>query len=104
QAEALGDDALHGTLELRSPSLGPRIWSKLQDLTVYGFVDGASLNIVEPLPAQQSHTAIASVGLGLRARAVDTLTLRLDVGVALRSTIYTAEGDVRVQFSAAYQN
>ncbi len=104
QAEAIGDDALHATLELRSPSFGARLSPKLQDLTVYGFFDGASLNIIDPLPGQQAHTTLASVGVGLRARALETLTLRLDVGVALKPTTYTAEGDVRVQFSAAYQN
>jgi len=104
QAEVIGDDAVHGTLELRSPSLAPRLWDKMQDLTLYGFVDGAGLTIVDPLPGQQSHTTLASVGVGLRARALDTLTLRLDVGMALKSTTYTAQGDVRVQFSAAYQN
>jgi hemolysin activation/secretion protein len=104
QAEALGDNALHTTLELRSPSFGPRLSSKMQDLTVYGFFDGAELAVVDPLPAQQYHMTLASVGIGLRARALDAVTLRLDVGVALKPTIYTSEGEVRVQFSAAYQN
>jgi len=104
QAEALGDDALHTTLEVRSPSFGPRLSSKIQDLTFYGFFDGAELGVVDALPSQQSHTTLASVGVGLRARALDTLTLRLDLGVALKPTIYTSDGEVRVQFSAAYQN
>jgi len=103
QAEAIGDDALHGTLELRSPSFGPRLSSQLQDFTLYAFADAAELSVVDPLPSQQSHTTLASVGVGLRARGWNALTLRLDVGVPLRTTTYTKEGEVRAQFSAAFQ-
>jgi hemolysin activation/secretion protein len=104
QAEVIGDNAAHATFELRSPSVGARLSPNLQDLTLYGFIDGAGVSIVDPLPGQQTHSTLASAGVGLRARAFDSFTLRLDVGVALKPTIYTAEGDVRVQFSAAYQN
>jgi len=103
-AEAIGDNALHATLELRSPSLVPQPSPKIQNVTAYGFLDGAALSLVDPLPGQQSHTTLAGVGVGLRARALDVITLRFDVGVALRPTTYTSEGQVRVYFSAAYQN
>ena len=103
QAEALGDDALHGKLELRAPTLGPAISSQLQDLTPYLFVDGATLTIHDALPGETTRTTLLSAGIGLRARIFDGLTLRSDLGYAFRSTLYTDEGSVRLQFVAAYE-
>jgi hemolysin activation/secretion protein len=55
EAEALGDNGLSGTLELRSPQLSPggfRHW--LRDLRVFAFLDGAKLFVLDPIVDKQT--------------------------------------------------
>src|SRR5262249_48507948 len=102
EAEALGDRAVHGSTELRSPNFsGNSEW--LHDLRLVGFFEGARLWLVDPLPEQQHHFSLASAGIGLRGRAGNTLELLVNVAVPLVSSTYTTAHHVRTQFSAIFR-
>lgn len=81
ESEALGDDALFGTLELRSPSLLKYLggdWAEGDDLRVYAFIDGGVTSIHDALPGQSAGEQLGSIGLGTRGRFFDHLNGSLD--------------------------
>lgn len=81
ESEALGDNALFGTLELRSPSLLKYLgseWDEGDDFRVYAFLDGGVTSIHEALPGQESGEQLGSIGVGTRGRFFDHLNGSLD--------------------------
>ncbi len=98
EAEALGDNALFGTLEVRSPSLLG--WTKRKDneWRLYAFLEGGVLTLREPLPEQESRFTLASAGLGTRVQLFDHFHGSLDVGVPFSSLTLTQAGDVMFTF------
>jgi len=98
EAEALGDSAIFGTLELRSPSLLSR-WEKSgHEWRVYGFVEGGELLVNEVLPEQKRTNDLASFGFGTRLRFFDTLHASLDGAFPLIDATETQAFDFRVNF------
>ncbi len=98
EAEAVGDNGVFGSLELRSPSL-LRWWSdKVGDLRAYGFIEGGALTTYNPLPDQASYFELASIGAGGRIRLLDHLGGSLDVGFPLVTQAHTEPFDPRVTF------
>jgi hemolysin activation/secretion protein len=100
EAETIGDDALHGSLELRGPSL----WSREATGTFiepHLFVDGARLWLRSPLPGQQSQFSLSSAGLGLRVKGDPVVDAALDVAWPFETTNYTEAGHPRLLFSVA---
>src|SRR4030095_16792173 len=95
EAVAVGDNALFGTLELRTPSLlqwergkkkgGEK--EKESDLKsewrLYAFLDVGYLTVNEPLPEQTSRFDLASYGIGSQIRLFDCFHGSVDVGVPL---------------------
>lgn len=102
EAEALGDSAIAGSLELRSPSL-LAWWKGLKEseMRLFGFVDAAYLGINDPLPEQQSRFELASVGFGGRVRLLNHLNGALQVAWPLVDQSSTQAGDVRLLFRVA---
>jgi hemolysin activation/secretion protein len=96
ESEVLGDNALIGSLELRSPSL-PKV-AQIDEWRVYGFVEGGSLTLNDPLPEQQSRFDLASVGGGTRVRLLNYLNGSLDAGVPMISQSSSPAGQVRLTF------
>jgi hemolysin activation/secretion protein len=77
-----GDNALFGSMEFRSPSLlaghvGVNEWR------VYGFFDGGTLTLNQPLPGQISTFNFASYGAGSRLKMYKDLNGSIDVGIPL---------------------
>ncbi len=95
ESEVLGDNALVGSVELRSPS--PKIRG-IDEWRVYGFVDGGVFTLNDPLPEQQSRFNLASVGLGSRIRLLGHLNGSLDAGVPLISQNPTTAGKPLLTF------
>jgi hemolysin activation/secretion protein len=102
EAQQLGDYGVQGTVELRSPYLGPENANSLQDLHMLLFVDGAKLKIHEPLPEQQSSFILSSTGLGMRATAWRSMNLGLDWAWALKDSGSVQKGDSRLHFRLDY--
>lgn len=101
-AEALGDDAATGSLELHSPVFGMQGSRWLQSLYVFGFGDLGGVGLQEPLPSQERWVHLASTGLGLRLDALSGLEGTFDYALPLVTGPYTHRGDGRVDFSVRY--
>ena len=90
-SEQAGDDAIHGTLELRGPQWAS-LNSHLNDLRSVVFVDAAHLRVREPLPGQISSINMESAGFGFRLSAFSDFSLSMDVAWPFKGTVYTAPG------------
>jgi hemolysin activation/secretion protein len=100
EAEALGENAVFGTLEFRSPSLLawlPEKW-KGNDWRVYAFTDAGRLTLHSPLPEQEDTFTLASYGVGTRIRLLDHLNGSLDAGIPLLNLTETRANDLRLTF------
>ena len=101
EATALGDNAVHGTIELRSPSFASTFGERVDDLRALAFVDGAYLRVQDALPQQTDSYQLVSAGVGLRLRVWRTLAVTLDWGYPFRDAPFTSSGQSRVQFITA---
>lgn len=86
QSEALGDRAVRGSLEWRSPSLARERLPGVDDLRLYAFLEGARLKVLEPLPSEASIHILSSAGIGLRLRAANRLALTVNAGWPFKET------------------
>ncbi len=82
ESQAVGDSAIAGSLEVRSPSL-LRWWLKedKNELRLLGFVDAGSVFINDPLPEQTTNFNLLSVGFGALAKIFDWLNGAIYVGI-----------------------
>jgi hemolysin activation/secretion protein len=83
ESEELGDNAIFGSAEMRSPSLGDFLGKAVDEWRFYLFGEGGELTIDDPLPEQQSQFKLASVGAGTRIKLVSHLNGSFDVGLPL---------------------
>lgn len=102
EGEVLGDQAVATKLEARTPSLGAKLGSALDDWTALVFLDAARVQVHEPLQPTPARTDISSAGVGLRARGDRGLAASVDLAWPLASTRNTSAGDPRLQFRFAY--
>lgn len=103
ESEVLGDSGVLGALELRSPylpGLAGRSADKsfIDDWRVYGFADGGTLSINEPLPNQVSSFSLGSIGGGTRIKLFHHLNGSVDAGVPLVSQTVTRAWKARATF------
>ncbi len=97
ESEVLGDNAISGSLELRSPSLlrGP---SEKSQLRLYAFAEGGAVFVEKPLPDQQSSFQLASLGVGSRLLLFGHVNASLDFGLPLISQTATDAFDPLLVF------
>ena len=109
EAEALGDNAIFGTLELRSPSLlkmkrttgeGDRAIDETtgNEWRLYAFADAGTLTSHDPLPEQDSSFRLASIGIGSRFELFNHFNGSVDLALPLTSLTDTHAHDPRVTF------
>jgi len=98
ESEVLGDDAVVGSVEFRSPQLAHYAGARVDDWRVFLFSDNGYATILDPLPDQQSTFSLASVGAGTRIELFNHLNGSLDVAVPLLTSVNTKAGQVRVEF------
>jgi hemolysin activation/secretion protein len=89
ESEALGDNGIAETLELRTPSLGDFLGKAVDDWRFYVFGDAALLTIDDALPAQQEQYRLASVGAGTRVKLDDHYNGSFDLGIPLDNGVNT---------------
>lgn len=103
EAEALGDDAAMGRVELRSvheaAGDGPK---RVDEWAAYGFVDGGEVRVQQPLPGSPGVTRLLSAGLGMRARAFGGITASADLGLPFETAAFTKAYDPFLHLRAAY--
>ncbi|MDR3401071.1 MAG: ShlB/FhaC/HecB family hemolysin secretion/activation protein [Chthoniobacter sp.] len=93
EGEVPGDNAIIGSIELRSPSLISWLGKNAGEWRVYAFFDGGYVTINDPLPEQESHWELASVGAGSRIRLSDHFNGSIDAGLPLISQTNTVAHD-----------
>ncbi len=104
ESEALGDNAIFGTLELRSPSLIPRGKDTKEgeepssEWRIYAFLDGGRLSLNDPLPDQKDQLDLASYGIGSTVRLANHLHGSIDIGIPLIDQGTTLADDIFVSF------
>jgi len=103
ESNSSGDDGWLAGLELRTPSLAGRVSEALTDLTLYAFVEGASLRVREALPSQQSRFDLLSAGLGLRFAGKAGYRGSLDLAHAYKDAGQVQAGDGRLHFALGYE-
>jgi hemolysin activation/secretion protein len=96
ESQVLGDNAVAGTLELRTPSV-PKVLG-IDEWRFYGFVDGGVATLNDPLPEQTSRFNLASIGAGSRLHLLEHLNGSIDAGVPMISQTDSPRGQVRLTF------
>ncbi len=102
ESAAVGDLALRGTFEFRTPNLRAEK-SRLDFLQFRTFFDTAWLRTLSPLPGTRDSYQLSSYGLGLTARAKPGFQLRADLAWPMNSLNDRPAYQTHVQASAAYQ-
>ena len=103
EAEAVGDNALFGTLELRSPQLLGWRKDNKQDWRIYVFSDAGWLKVIDALPGQHNHFDFLSYGVGSRWRLWDHFSGSIDAGFPQLHVGTTKAHDRRITFKAALE-
>ena len=109
EAEAVGDNGIFGTVELRSPSFlattrkvggGAASSGKPtgNEWRLYAFCDAGTLTLHDPLPDQESSFRLASIGIGSRVQLFDHVNGSIDLAMPLTSLTDTGVHDTRVTF------
>jgi hemolysin activation/secretion protein len=94
ESEVLGDDAVVGNIEFRSPSLlgwikNSQSAKSSDDWRFYLFTDAAAVSIQDALPEQAVRYSLASYGAGTRMTLFDHFNGSLDLAVPLFSQTFT---------------
>lgn len=97
ESAALGDNGAVLNFTLSTPNLASRLGLGLRELRLAGFADAGHVTVRAPITATDRFT-LASVGVGLRAKAAFGLYADLDWAVALRERGDTQDGDTRAHF------
>lgn len=114
EGEVPGDNAIVGSLEVRSPSLlswldkKPKTDSaektedkparKTGEWRLYAFADAGHLSVIDALPSQQSNFDLVSIGAGTRFELWDHLNGSLDAGLPLTNQSTTNARDLLLTF------
>jgi hemolysin activation/secretion protein len=98
EGQVLGDNALCGRAELRSPSL-LGLLGKKGDGRLYLFVEGGRFLTLDPLPEQECRFDLASFGIGGKIELFNHFEASLDLGVPLIRQSTTHVGDLQLTFS-----
>ena len=102
ESEVLGDNAVVGTVELRTPSLSK--WMNAAKLVnewrAYVFLDAGMVTVRNALPEQTSEFDLASFGVGSRLQLFGHLNGSIDAGFPMISQGETHLHDVHLTFRA----
>jgi hemolysin activation/secretion protein len=101
ESQQLGDHALLGRLELRTPPLRELFPEYVSNLHFLAFVDAAKLWVREAVGAADEFE-LAGAGVGLRFALLESLDGALDWAWALQSDGPVDKGDSRAHFSLEY--
>jgi hemolysin activation/secretion protein len=99
EAEAVGDNALFGSLELRSPSL---LGATRGEWRFYAFSDAGWLKVNNALPGQKNHFDFLSYGIGSRWRILDHFDGAIIASFPLLKQGQTETHAVRIGFKAGF--
>ena len=99
ESEELGDNAIHGTIELLSPDLaGIFDLQEKFSFMPYLFYDAAELKTKDPLPGEDRSVTLKGAGAGVRGYVTRHIEYGFDWAVALANTDRAEKGDSRIYF------
>jgi hemolysin activation/secretion protein len=111
ESEALGDNAVAGTIELRSPDVGTLIQKNLKDSSghplqanvfdewrFFAFGDGGLCTVQQPTVGEQESFWLASYGVGTRFKALNYFNAQLALAMPVISQTYTRANDPHLLF------
>ncbi|MEQ1485221.1 ShlB/FhaC/HecB family hemolysin secretion/activation protein [Methyloglobulus sp.] len=101
ETQALSDNGLSGSLELRSPRLAPLSFDYIDKLQALAFVDGGVGGIKQALPGSPKSYSLASAGFGVRFQMWKYFNGVLDLGFPLLTLDPVKAGDPKLHFSVA---
>jgi hemolysin activation/secretion protein len=99
QSEAIGDNGLVDSFELRSPSVAPYVGSFVDDWRLFIFAELADVGVLDALPSQKSNYQLASTGIGSRLATLGHFSGSVDVAWPLLSGQYTKAYDPVTSFT-----
>jgi len=102
EAEASGDQALHSTIEIRTPTLFKSI-SWMQDFKLSAFYDIAQIKTIDPLVGQSDKLTLSATGFGLRMKALKRLNVNLDLAWPLNDSGVTKSSDMASHMRLWYE-
>jgi hemolysin activation/secretion protein len=103
ESAAVGDSGVRGSLELRTSELVTQGGPWPASLAAHAYLEGAALELRQPLPGQQWRFRLLAAGFGLRAQARPHASLNLDFGWPLMALGSTQRADLRVHASGALE-
>lgn len=98
ESEVVGDNAILGTFEVRSPPLAALLSAQINELRAHVFADAGWLSLRDALPQQRSAASLASYGFGSRFRVFGRVNGSVDVGVPLVRQGESRPHAVRITF------
>jgi hemolysin activation/secretion protein len=101
ESEVAGDNALFGTLELRTFNLFrvlPWLRDRGSEWRVYSFIDSGLLTLREPLPEQESRFELASIGIGTRVQFAEHYNGSIDLAMPLLTQGQTQAREYQLNF------
>jgi hemolysin activation/secretion protein len=104
ETDALGDCAVHCTVELHAPEMAAShgIGNGKLKCTPFAFYDVAHLSVLDALPGQQASFDLEGTGVGVKGMYDKCLEYETCWATALSSTEHTRAGDSMVQFKVKY--
>ena len=101
ETQALADNGIMGSVELKSPHLAPLDWDYVKKLQALVFLDGGVGTINQALLGNPQSYSLASAGLGLRFQVWEYLNGILDLGFPVIDLEPVKAGDPKLHFSIA---
>ena len=98
ESEALGDNAVHGTVELSFPDPLQKTGLKNFSLVPFVFYDIAYLKTIDPQPGQNSTSTLDGTGAGIRGSFMTNFEYEVDWAVAMQPTARIPRDDERIYF------
>jgi hemolysin activation/secretion protein len=99
ESQQIGDDGISLQLQVDTPSFHKGAGDWLDEVRVFGFVDGADMRTYMPLADQGKYASLASVGAGLTLRAYKNVNASVLLAAPLveRGSTLTDVGQMRAQ-------
>jgi hemolysin activation/secretion protein len=102
EAEAAGDQAIHSTLELRTPPIF-KSFNWIQDFRLSAFYDVAHIKTIDPLIGQNGKATLSGAGLGLRLSTSKKINMNLDLAWPNKDSNVTKKGDFQSHMRLWYE-
>ena len=111
ESQNLGDRGVISSIEAYTPALFPKV-KAISDFKILTFLEGAAVEVLQPLKDQEKNFVLASAGLGMQLTAWNDVRAELDWAFPLRDACSTScgnsvgdveQGDALTTFKITYK-